>query len=104
MSETATLPSPAAATAPRAVIRTNRWGRWVDVALVSLALAFAFLSASFVARNSDLWLHLAIGRLIVNGQYSFGVDPFAYTTVGDYWANHAWLSDVGMYLAYRSLG
>ena len=104
MSETAMLPSPAAATAPRAVVRRNRWGRWVDVALVGLTVAFAFLSGSFVARNSDLWLHLAAGRLIVNGQYSFGVDPFSYATVGRYWANHAWLSDTGMYLVHRSLG
>src|SRR5271154_3870834 len=59
-----------------------------DRGLVAIVMLLAFLLASFVARNSDFWLHLASGRLIVEGQASFGVDPFAYTTAGTYWVNH----------------
>jgi tetratricopeptide (TPR) repeat protein len=76
----------------------------VDVLLVALGLAFAFLAGSFVARNSDVWLHLATGRLIASGNYSFGTDPFCYTTADRYWANHAWFFDLAMYFTLNSLG
>jgi hypothetical protein len=66
--------------------------------------AFAFLAASFTARNSDLWLHLAAGRLLAQGNYTFGVDPFAYTTEGSYWVNHACLFDLALYAGYQVLG
>jgi tetratricopeptide (TPR) repeat protein len=67
-------------------------------------LAFAFLAASFAVRNSDFWMHLASGRLLAGGNYHFGVDPFAYTTQGVYWANHAWLFDLLVYLLFTKLG
>ena len=104
MSESATLSTPAPVAATRASSRHSRWGARADILLIGLALAFAFLTGSFVARNSDFWLHVAAGRLIATGAYSYGVDPFTYTTAGHYWANHAWLSDLGMYLVHRSLG
>jgi tetratricopeptide (TPR) repeat protein len=81
----------------------SRPSRW-DVLLATLVVGFAFLAASFPARNSDLWLHLAAGRLLASGGYVFGHDPFAYTTGGVYWANHAWLSDLALYLGYQTLG
>jgi hypothetical protein len=78
--------------------------RWPDVGLAGLVLAFTFLAASFVARNSDLWLHLATGRLLARGEYVFGTDPFAYTTAGAYWANHAWLFDLVLFAGHHALG
>ncbi|MBP3955165.1 hypothetical protein J8F10_07710 [Gemmata sp. G18] len=39
---------------------------------------------AFVARNSDVWLHLATGRLVAHGDYHFGADPFAYTIADKY--------------------
>jgi tetratricopeptide (TPR) repeat protein len=72
--------------------------------LVVAVLAFAFLAASFPAVNSDLWRHLAAGRLLRSGDYTFGADPFAYTTQGVYWVNHSWLFDLASYLAYTHLG
>lgn len=77
---------------------------WPDALLVGLVLTFAFLAASFTARNSDLWRHLATGRLISDGHYTFGTDPFAYTTAGKYWANHAWLADLLVYKAHAAVG
>jgi hypothetical protein len=67
-------------------------------------VALGFLIASFVAHNSNIWQHLAAGRLLARGEYHFGVDPFAYTTEGLYWANHAWLFDLGAYWVYELLG
>ncbi|HEY2911625.1 MAG TPA: hypothetical protein VGI99_15340 [Gemmataceae bacterium] len=82
----------------------GRWGRRVDALAILLVLLFAFGAASFVARNSDLWLHLATGRLIADGDYRFGTDPFAYTSGDRYWANHAWLFDLAAYSAFTSWG
>jgi hypothetical protein len=68
----------------------------LDRFLVVVVLVLAFLLASFPVRNSDFWMHLAVGRLIAQGQYTFGVDPFSYTSTV-YWANHAWLYDLILY-------
>jgi tetratricopeptide (TPR) repeat protein len=78
--------------------------RGYDLLLAVLVVAFAFLAASFAARNSDLFLHLASGRLLAHGDYTFGADPFSCTTAGVYWANHAWLFDLFLYLGYNHLG
>ena len=82
---------------PATTARPRRWPDWL---LAILVLSFAFLSASFPARNSDLWMHLATGRLMAAGDYQFGVDPFGYTTEGKYWANHSWLADLILYQVY----
>jgi hypothetical protein len=72
--------------------------------LAVLVVAFAFLVSSFLARNADFWLHLATGRLIAHGSYTFGVDPFAYTTADVYWANRNWLYDWVLFLLYGAIG
>src|SRR5262249_16590607 len=100
MTETIPLPSPAL---NEATPRTAHRSRWPEILLAALVLAFAFLAASFAARNSALWLHLATGRLLARGEYVFGADPFAYTTKGVYWANHAWLFDLALYAGFQTL-
>lgn len=65
----------------------------LDRVLALLVPVLAFGLASFVIQNSDYWLHLATGRELANGNYAFGVDPFAYTTTNVYWVNHSWLYD-----------
>jgi hypothetical protein len=75
-----------------------------DFLLVAATIAFAFLAASFAATNSDLWMHLATGRLIAAGDYSFGTDPFSYLTQGKRWVNHAWLFDLAAYEVFQHLG
>src|SRR5262245_858669 len=75
--------------------------RRLDAGLVIAALGLAFLLASFAVKNSDFWMHLAAGRLVAQGNIPNGQDPFAYTTEGVYWANHAWLFDLGLYGLYQ---
>src|SRR5207245_1959087 len=65
---------------------------------------FALAAASFAVRNSDFWLHLATGRELAEGKYTFGVDPFSYTTEGVRWVNHAWLFDLLLYLVHQAGG
>lgn len=76
----------------------------LDRILAAFAVVLAFFAGSFLAQNTDVWMHLATGRLIANGQQTFGTDPFAYTTSGVRWVNHAWLYDVGSYFLSEALG
>jgi hypothetical protein len=64
----------------------------------------AFFLASFPARNSDAWRHLATGRALVQGAHHFGTDPFAHTADGAYWVNPAWLTDLLAYGVYQAFG
>ncbi len=80
----------------------RRWPDISDRVLAAMLLLFAFLLASFEVRNPDLWMRLATGRLLVEGHYQFGVDPFAFTTRDVYWANQAWLFD-GLVYGIREL-
>jgi len=84
-----------------------RWGglfRSIELALPIGLLALAFLVAAYAVRNSDFWQHLATGKMLLGGQYSFGVDPFSSNAADRYWVNHAWLFDVFAYLIYNASG
>src|SRR5947208_7394745 len=83
------------------VAETTPWPGALDALWAVLVAALAFLLASTPARNSDLWLHLASGRSLAQGQTPRGTDPFASTTTGVFWVNHAWLSDLGLYELYE---
>ena len=76
----------------------------LDVVLTFLVLVLAGLLSAFPVRNSDFWMHLATGRLILAGEANFGVDPFSYTTAGVYWANTSWGYDVALYSLTRLAG
>ena len=75
----------------------------LESALAALLLGFAFLVASFRAGNSDLFLHLATGRMIAQGAFDFGNDPFTFTAQG-VWVNHNWLCDLVAYWLYQMGG
>src|SRR5262245_47335977 len=85
--------------------RSKRWPI-LDALLVALVVVLGFVLASFAARNSDLLLHLATGRALVQGDYQpwSGTDPFAFTTQGVYWVNHSWLLDVLAYGLFSLTG
>jgi hypothetical protein len=82
---------------PRRFLRTVARLDW---ALLVVLLVAAALLGCYAAYSARLWLHLASGRLLAGGQYEFGVDPFASTTEGVYWANAGWLADLLLYLVY----
>ncbi len=90
-----TLPAPPAeaSAVPRRVPSAGRRVRLVlEGVLVAAVILFGFLAASRQARNSDVYLHLAAGRLLAEGAYRFGDDPFTFTA--ESWVNHAWLFDL----------
>jgi hypothetical protein len=83
------------------------WPAWfagADFLLAVAALVLAFLAASFVARNSDVWLHLAAGKRLLAGEYTPGSDPFSYSGADRPWVNHSLLYDVGTYLLFGDAG
>jgi hypothetical protein len=75
--------------------------RRLDALLVVVVLLFAFLVASFPVYTSDFFRQLATGRLLAQGAYPFGADPFCWSTDGVYWANHSWLFGLVVYGLYQ---
>ena len=71
-----TAPRPSAVSLAHLLKRIER----MDRALVVLVVALAALLAFFPIRNSDIFQHLATGRLLVQGQYHFGADPFTHSS------------------------
>src|SRR5258708_889524 len=66
---------------PMTLEQLNAWTKPLDLVLAAAVLALAFLVASFAARNSEVLLHLATGRALLDGSYTIGVDPFSYTAI-----------------------
>jgi len=80
------------------------WFSGADFVLAVFAVVLAFLSASFVARNSDIYLHLAAGQRLLAGTYTPGSDPFSFAAADRTWVNHSLLFDLGTYLLYSGSG
>ncbi|HXD87773.1 MAG TPA: hypothetical protein VN641_14865 [Urbifossiella sp.] len=103
-------PSPEPIAPPAAEARPAKqalWPAWfagADLLLGVLVLAVAFLAASFIAQNSDVWLHLASGKKLTTGEYHLGSDPFSYTGADRTWINHSWLFDLAAFKLYRGDG
>jgi hypothetical protein len=69
--------------------------------LLLLVAGLAFLLASFPARNSDVWRHLAVGRQLARGEFSWGAAP---GTMPVFQGNSAWLYDLLCYGVYSVAG
>lgn len=80
------------------------WPIKVDFAILGMLLILTFLLASFAATNSDLWMHLAIGKRYSQGQFGFGADPFSWASKDIYWVHHAWLYSWLVYGIYAAFG
>ncbi|HEY7424795.1 MAG TPA: hypothetical protein VH682_11245 [Gemmataceae bacterium] len=93
----APLPRPPAVS----VEQFTRFRGWLDALLVVLVLVFAFLIASFPATNPDFFRQAATGRLIAEGAYSFGTDPFSFAGDEVYCVNHSWLFGLLVYALYQ---
>jgi tetratricopeptide (TPR) repeat protein len=111
-------PAGAEATAPAAEAPAAAAGPLVDWATVLpqadllsvlLLLILSFLLGSFVAANSDVWLHLAVGKSMAEGQFQFGVDPYSVATQATDaapavpWVHHSWLFSRIFYALYDNV-
>lgn len=60
---------------------TRDWFAAVDWVLLGLVVALSVLVSSVPAFNADVWMHLATGKLLVEGQYMpAGAEPFSCAT------------------------
>lgn len=75
-----------------------------DWVLTVGVLILAFLSVSFAVRNADFWQHIATGRLLIEGGYSFGKDPFSSSGADRTWVNHSWFFDLLMFWLFKAAG
>jgi hypothetical protein len=102
-----TEPAPTAA----AIAKTpTTWPFKADMAILVCLLVLSFFLAAFTATNADLWMHLAIGKRISEGQFQFGVDPFSWATETPdgtpavYWVHHSWLFSWLVFQLYTLAG
>lgn len=61
---------------------------------LATGIAALVLGGFTVMLNSDLWFHLAAGRLILESGAIPRTDSWSFTAAGQPWHNHEWLSDV----------
>ncbi len=73
------------------------------VAIFALA-TLLFGNFFFVQADPDLWGHLRFGLTHLESGNLATVDPYAYTTAGQYWTNHEWLTELAFGWCFRSLG
>ena len=71
---------------------------WTVSALAALVVAYA---ACFSLMDTDIWWHLAAGRLMVKEHRLLFADPFAADTLGVAWVNIHWLFQVLVFLLHR---
>ena len=59
------------------------------------------------ARNvtdPDVWWHLRTGQLILQNHALFHIDPYSFTKFGEPWIDHEWLSQLLIFVVYKSAG
>ena len=73
-------------------------------AVATLAAAVAAYAACFSLMDTDIWWHLAAGRLMVKEHRLIFADAFAADTLGSPWVNVHWLFQVLVYLLHGAGG
>ncbi len=81
--------------------KLNLYGTWIFIAVLFSFLGFLL---SIEIKDFDLWLHLAVGKHIVQTGLIPEVDILSFTRQGVHWNNHEWLFQVIAYLSYLVAG
>lgn len=71
---------------------------------VYIALLLILIMAIRTPLDSDMWWHLKAGEESWINREVYSIDTFSHTRSGSEWINHSWLSQVLMYLLYKSGG
>lgn len=75
-----------------------------DRILAWLLAGLTFLLASFPVEDPQVLFSLAVGRMVAQGEFKFGPDPFCYTTGDAVWVHPGWLGDWLLYVTYLAGG
>jgi tetratricopeptide (TPR) repeat protein len=62
------------------------------------------LSANLEIKDLDLWLHLKVGKFIIENGYVPAVDILSNSIAGTPWLNHEWLFQVVIYVIHNLWG
>ncbi|MBW1870957.1 MAG: hypothetical protein JRJ19_02775 [Deltaproteobacteria bacterium] len=68
--------------------------------LLLVLFVFAFFAVFFPLTNTDIWWHLAAGRLILEQAGFLTVDPFSLSSQGQPWVDIHWLFQVLSFWAH----
>ncbi|NLG28031.1 MAG: hypothetical protein GX557_08975 [Chloroflexi bacterium] len=90
-------------TEPSASIKGARQRAW-DIGIVFLVASLLVFALVRATPDPDLWGHLRFGLDSLGSRSLAEVDPYSYTTAGQRWINHEWLSEVLLALAWRAGG
>ena len=74
--------------------------RWAIFA-IALMLVGSFF---FVPADPDLWGHLQFGLAHIESGNLATADPYAYTTEGQFWTNHEWMTEWAFGKCYLAAG
>ena len=74
--------------------------RLASAARAAIVLLPALLLALHRIDSSDVWFHLATGRLVMEGGGLPASDPFAAYPAGTRWLVHDWFGSVALYALY----
>lgn len=72
-----------------------------DYFIFILILSLVFIMAARTPIDSDLFWHLASGKIALTGGGILTEDVFSYTRFGNEWVNHSWLSQIILYGLYE---
>jgi len=87
---------------PELMESTETSSSWrIELGLLTFVAMLAFLLASFPARNSDVWMHLAAGRDVAHGEYPLGGASRLGPELG---TSQNWLYDFVCYGIYSAAG
>jgi len=69
----------------------------LPVTAVYSVLLFSCVALHAATVNSDLWVRLASGRLVLENHVIPRHDPFTFTVFGERWIDHEWVLGAAMY-------
>ncbi len=81
--------------------KTLKDGLMIAIMFVSL---FTVGIIPFCSEGEDIWLHLKVGKDIVNNHSIPHHDIYSHTAQGKEWIAHEWLAEVIFYVIYNSSG
>ena len=76
----------------------------IGIIAISILFGVMAFAANIEIKDLDLWLHLGMGKFILENGYVPDKDMLSCTIQGRPWINHEWLFQVTIYTIYKIWG
>jgi hypothetical protein len=76
----------------------------LQIFLIVLGFCVAFMIVIVQPLDGDTWWHLRTGEVTFAQKSPLASDIFSYTRFGESYISHSWLTDLWLYLIYKSMG